>query len=729
MTLLWWRGTELSGLVLLVLCSVTLCAEDPAELAAAGSVAPGQEFMVTPGGTGSGGVQDFKRLSSDYTRNFQQQIQYNQEMRTRVSLPRKPAQPITYSKVPWFSLKANSMTHQQFTYDDCELYCTTYVSCRSFSYNFHGKTCISSDSSMAYDPNFVFFTKKTDAQGKPLKTTGYEEFAGMKFEVSGKVASRGRSKEECAYLCTRAKSGCSGYSYSDVGNICIRTAEPLHYSTNYDYYEKNEESSSRKRNQEEQKENNAKKYRKHMFTVNFEEAKKLGEVKFQEAVDKKEAEALFEKIAEKHMFTQGEIAKETRKKFDLAVRKERRLKNEAQEASQAVKIQEKKFENVEKRKELAEKDKMQAVTSSEKTDAEVEITEAKTEEKDAEQDKRESTGTQVEVEEEAREAGKKERQDARLQKEAQRKAEKDAIVVNTAKLAETVDAKKEDLSREKLNLVGTQEEERDTKSDERIEKRRLANDQAASERKQKQCASELDESKRKEVCAKASQLRKDASGEFVAENAALQEDISVSKKAQGSEKEIKADRQNIRMMKKRQQMLEKKSKAEATKKEASQKADIEAAKRKNENDEKNRKATAIEDKKLLKLAQAKEQKSKRAQIMDIRNEVIEKQEDAKQDEINAKATMRFNHVLKKETYESAAKETEKLRVMKLKDQADAVLQQKLAAEQNADKLRAEVQAASMAPKKDPNDGPTVEVEKEDEEVASEKAQATGGQEP
>lgn len=359
----------------------------------------------------------------------------------------------------------------------------------------------------------------------------------------------------------------------------------------------------------------------------------------------------------------------------------------------------------------------------------------------------------MEVEEEVREAGRKERKDARLQKEAQRIAEKDAIVVKTAKLTEAIDAKKEDMSREKLDLVAAQEEERDANIDEKAEKKRLANDQAVSERKQKQCASELDESKRKEVCAKAAQLRKGASNEFVAEDAALQEDLSVSKKAKYSESEIKADRQNIRMMKKRKVRFEKMTKAKAAKKEAGQKATIEAAKRKNEIEEKNRKAAKIEDKKLLKLAQAKELKSKRAQIMDIRNDIVEKQEDAKQDEINAKATMRFNHVLKKETYESAAKETEKLRVMKLKDQADAALQQKLAAEQNTDKLRADEEAAAMAPKKDPKDGPIVEVEKEGEEAASEKvaseeaaseeaaseeaaseeaasdAQATGGQNP
>merc|ERR1740117_2811737 len=90
--------------------------------------------------------------------------------------------------------------------------------------------------------------------------------------------------------------------------------------------------------------------------------------------------------------------------------------------------------------------------------------------------------------------------------------------------------------------------------------------------------------------------------------------------------------------------MEKKAKAKAMKKEHGEKAKITAEKEKAEADEKQRQHLKVEDGRLLRLAQAKENKSKMAHM---KANIIEQQEDAKQDEINAKATARFNHVLKK----------------------------------------------------------------------------------
>merc|ERR1740130_1567290 len=134
--------------------------------------------------------------------------------------------------------------------------------------------------------------------------------------------------------------------------------------------------------------------------------------------------------------------------------------------------------------------------------------------------------------------------------------------------------------------------------------------------------------------------------------------------------------------------MEKKAKAKAMKKEHGEKAKITAEKEKAEADEKQRQHLKVEDGRLLRLAQAKENKSKMAQMADMKANIIEQQEDAKQDEINAKATARFNHVLKKETFENAEKESKKLKELKVKDAGGKAMQEK----NTADNKQAETKA-------------------------------------
>jgi len=691
-------GTGVPGLVLVVLCSVACqAANPPFDISddGAGVPKPGKELMVNPQSTSGGGIHAFKTLAGEYKRTFAQRMQYNQEMRTKNALPRVPEGPVTYSKVPWFALKANSLTHRKFTYDDCQLYCTTYISCRSFSYNVHGQLCISSESSMAYDPNFVFYTKKVDVAGKSLST--YESFAGLKFEVSAEVASRGRSFEECEYICTRAKQGCSGFSYSEADNVCIRTAEKLHYSPDYDYYEKNEESTSTIQTKKEQSENEGKKKKRDLFELKFEQSKKDEEKEFSDAVAKKQAEEKFEKHAEHHMQIQAEMVKEKRKKLVIAAKKANRYELEAKEQGVSVEEIRASEKAIEIDKEVAQKKAMSATDSEAKTEANLKVDEATQKEEHIKAEKEEKAGEAAKTEEQAREAAKKERKTQRSEEAAQQKEAEDQTAVKQDKLQEKLASKKEDMEKQKLSYEATKEEEVTTKTNEQQEKKTLAQDQASSEKKQKQCASELDQSRRKEICLKANEMKAEGKGDFVAEDGALKEEMDVASKARGSETEMKADRQRIRRMRKMAAFMEKKAKAKAMKKEHGEKAKITAEKEKAEADEKQRQHLKVEDGRLLRLAQAKENKSKMAQMADMKANIIEQQEDAKQDEINAKATVRFNHVLKKETFENAEKESKKLKELKVKDATGKAAQEKNTAAQvqmkhTADNKQAETKA-------------------------------------
>merc|ERR1712196_428827 len=70
------------------------------------------------------------------------------------------------------------------------------------------------------------------------ETAEYEAFPGMKFELGAQVVSTGSSFEECEYTCSREQEGCAAFSYSASKKVCMKTAEQLHYSTKFNYYEK-----------------------------------------------------------------------------------------------------------------------------------------------------------------------------------------------------------------------------------------------------------------------------------------------------------------------------------------------------------------------------------------------------------------------------------------------------------------------------------------------------------
>jgi len=348
-------------------------------------------------------------------------------------------------------------------------------------------------------------------------------------------------------------------------------------------------------------------------------------------------------------------------------------------------------------KEVAQKKAMSATDSEAKTEANLKVDEATQKEEHIKAEKEEKAGEAAKTEEQAREAAKKERKTQRSEEAAQQKEAEDQTAVKQDKLQEKLASKKEDMEKQKLSYEATKEEEVTTKTNEQQEKKTLAQDQASSEKKQKQCASELDQSRRKEICLKANEMKAEGKGDFVAEDGALKEEMDVASKARGSETEMKADRQRIRRMRKMAAFMEKKAKAKAMKKEHGEKAKITAEKEKAEADEKQRQHLKVEDGRLLRLAQAKENKSKMAQMADMKANIIEQQEDAKQDEINAKATVRFNHVLKKETFENAEKESKKLKELKVKDATGKAAQEKNTAAQvqmkhTADNKQAETKA-------------------------------------
>jgi len=91
-------------------------------------------------------------------------------------------------------------------------------------------------SQLKYDPDFRMYAKKAAPVGNPEEL--YAELPGMLMQDKVKGRTKGISKPECKYSCTK-DVGCKTFSYSETKSECLTSGVPLHYTADFTYYEKN----------------------------------------------------------------------------------------------------------------------------------------------------------------------------------------------------------------------------------------------------------------------------------------------------------------------------------------------------------------------------------------------------------------------------------------------------------------------------------------------------------
>jgi len=135
-----------------------------------------------------------------------------------------------YTKIPGFAL-ASGAAFKRWGRMKCQIFCDRRPTCKSYSYNVREQSCMWSASTIAYDDNYVLYTKTSD-MGK----TPFVAISGMRIGVA--PAGKGHTTiSECQYKCVKAKE-CTGVAYSALDNQCIILVLPIAIGSSWNYYEK-----------------------------------------------------------------------------------------------------------------------------------------------------------------------------------------------------------------------------------------------------------------------------------------------------------------------------------------------------------------------------------------------------------------------------------------------------------------------------------------------------------
>jgi colicin import membrane protein len=624
--------TQVLATLVVALCALACGTQEAAELGAAER--PGDEFLARPSSAASF-TNDLDTMTNDWDRTIREQAVYNQNMMRKISRPRKPDGPVSYTKVPWFAMKAKAQTHPNLSFDDCELMCNKYNACRSFSYSLQKKICITSYQGMGYDPDFTFHSKKQDGDSQ---TAEYESFPGMKFQVSARVVRRGGSYSQCEYECSKAKEGCSGFTYSQRFRICMQTSEPIHYDNEFNYYEKTSLTSSEKRKVVEVKEVQKKQHQKNNLS---DDGGKAEEEAIQRAVHKqKEVEQ-----AEEAVEIEKQKAREANMKLEIASSRKARLVSKAKRLGlDAEKLVAQDQKNRAK-KELDQKKQAQGRRTgdgAESDEAEVEVEADEKQQSELEEEEAANNEAVQEIQIQVEAASKKKTEAEINQSETLKKEQQGEEKATDDKLEDRIASMEEKLVAAKRVRHDELLAEREQRTKERLQKHDAADVQLVAERRAKRCVNEKDPYFRKEVCAKSTQDAKKAKADALREQAVV--DISISDKSDEGDttKKIRGYTKKLKRLRKRLQAVEEKQRAKRFAEEVGEKKQIRKETHSKHKEFMERKRILQRDQEEAAQTQVLEVKSKQAQIEDLKQHMANQQKIARQERVNKAVNRKFN---------------------------------------------------------------------------------------
>lgn len=260
------RAASHGAVVLLLTVTVALCVspdgKDVADLGAGKDDGAAQE----PGGeaqgaAGEGGQEAAtKELLTPWDKQGLQVIQayadYNKKLQgTEKSLREKLANPpekvkgIEYNSIPGYKFKYLGREMEDKSRSECELVCSTYSACKSYSYNAQRRKCVWSMSRVNYDMDWAIWIKKMSPEGN--RNELYNEVSGIKVQDKLEPMDKTLEKyptapdeptswDECEMACTQ-KPDCKTFSYAHSKSECVLSAVEMHYEPLWTYYEKADE--------------------------------------------------------------------------------------------------------------------------------------------------------------------------------------------------------------------------------------------------------------------------------------------------------------------------------------------------------------------------------------------------------------------------------------------------------------------------------------------------------
>jgi len=156
-------------------------------------------------------------------------------LRTKLNSPPE-ASKVGYTTVPGYKYTYQSRTLTDKSRAECELVCSTYSSCKSFSYNAQDRVCIWSMSHIKYDPDFTMWAKLLDPSGT-YHTHEYMQMPGMRVQDRDTAVIGDTSFEECKYACSKDES-CKTFSFNKERSECMKTGIGIHFDDKWIYSEK-----------------------------------------------------------------------------------------------------------------------------------------------------------------------------------------------------------------------------------------------------------------------------------------------------------------------------------------------------------------------------------------------------------------------------------------------------------------------------------------------------------
>merc|ERR1712139_138251 len=183
-------------------------------------------------------------------------------LRHRLNMPPEALKGIAYIPVPGYKYGYQGRTIEDKSRAQCELVCSTYSACKSYSYQKEKRTCIWSMSHIHYDPEFTMWAKTLTPDGH-FHTHVYTELPGMLVQDKKIPGVKDLSLEECKYECSKDESRKS-FSWSKDKLDCLKSGVPIHFADGWTYYEKDIPLKD-ERKEEHKKENKRKKKLKHAW--------------------------------------------------------------------------------------------------------------------------------------------------------------------------------------------------------------------------------------------------------------------------------------------------------------------------------------------------------------------------------------------------------------------------------------------------------------------------------
>lgn len=239
--------------LLLIFAAAALCVSpEGAELGDAHSevkdlAQPGDELMTPWDKQGLAVIDAYA--------NYNKKLQDDEKgLREKLANPPEKTESMKYHKIEGykFAYLGKELTEQ--AQSECELVCSSYPACKSYSYNVDERKCIWSMTSVNWNTDYTLYEKKTAPGLNPQVL--YARLPGLKIQdklipiprnpymkkgedgVETRVVPEQKiTVQECKYECTR-RNECRTFSYSETKQECLMSEVPIHYNKHWNYYEK-----------------------------------------------------------------------------------------------------------------------------------------------------------------------------------------------------------------------------------------------------------------------------------------------------------------------------------------------------------------------------------------------------------------------------------------------------------------------------------------------------------